>query len=129
MFEILANCFLFGISVFYLGTGVYLLGWGFKEFADGWDLWFLVQERRHKRQLELLEKAIELEKASERNESPTDSRCRVSDGASDSGDGEAVPVRAGAPGSLRGILSDLQAAAGELRDGAGADAATAPANE
>jgi len=92
MLEILVNCFLFGMSVFYLGIGVYLAGWGLKEFSEGWDLWLMVQEKRHKRQLELLDKAIELEKAREGNESPTDTRCGISDGGADAQNSQRLPV-------------------------------------
>jgi hypothetical protein len=61
-------------------------------------------------------------KEGESDESPIDPRCGVSDGARDSGDGERLPVRTGAPGSLSGILRDLSAEPGSLRNTGGPDA-------
>jgi hypothetical protein len=61
------------------------------------------------------------------DESPTDPRCSVSDGPGDSGDGEELPVRTGAPGSLSGILRDLPAEPGSLRDSGGSDGKAAAA--
>ncbi len=63
MIDILFNLFVIGFAVWYFGLGIWLIGWGWKQFAEGWDLWFLIQDKRHKRQLELLDKVIELEKA------------------------------------------------------------------
>lgn len=67
MIDILFNLFVIGFSVAYFGLGIWLIGWGWKQFAEGWGLWFLIQDKGHKRQLELLDKVIELEKARKSN--------------------------------------------------------------
>src|SRR5207253_189255 len=61
-------------------------------------------------------------KEGESDESPIDPRCGVSDGQGDSEHGEGLPVRTGAPGRLSGILRDLSAEPGSLRNTGGPDA-------
>lgn len=103
-------------------------------FVLAYFVFTLAQDERHHRNVELMEKMIELEKLKEpaeaandehggaSNEPQVDPRLSIPDGAGDSGDGEGLPVRTGAPGCLRDVLSDLPAGIGELRDAGGQDA-------
>ncbi len=55
------------------------------------------------------------------DESPLDTRLGIPDGAGDSGDGEGLSPGGGTQGCLSGILHDLPAGSGELRDPSGSN--------
>jgi hypothetical protein len=108
--------------------GAYLLAWAIPALAA-----FLLWHRwRRQRYLDLMHKEIELEMVRQGgtdNEPSADSRPCTPDGPGDSGSGEELPLRVGTSGCLGAILHDLQDGPGEVRSGAGEDAAPAPANE